>query len=714
MALIKLLTKLYSQIVKFMKTKNILRTTLLFSCFFIVAAFAKDDVIEINIIKSNSEIVEASIKNLSESAKKMNIDKMSIIGRKNQNNRVTEVNWEKLTLNGKEVELPSSFRSKVVMRSGIEEGDTFKAKGDYGSLTSAIEQLLTPDISQQNHLDNKIKPLLPQDQTNDTFATSGNNSSKLSTLSNSQKTASDITSEIAVDDTVTTVNCAPRVDYQLNKVFMQERTLTGGTETQGCKDTNTSYDLLKDYDSCPNTTDISARKIIYNFQYFFVDSKDSKSAVDSCQEDKSKTKALDIITSYKGCSDSVDLASRIVYSQYKQSYKDSDDKDILIQDCTIDRNKSYVITESYTGCGIRDLFDLGYSISQSKFSYTKDGSQILVQDCQDTTKKYQHVTTTDTCSPVVDSDQITIFNRKYITVDGIKQYITECSPVSSNVSIQSENCTSTPFTHDLVAGQSFQNKNYFYTDLDGNRVEVSSCVKSEISYAQQEDTSVCTAENDDVNMKTYLYSRKYITVNAAKKYITDCAKVTTSIPYKEIGYKWSQEYNLSSASITVSNSGDNEYLGSAQGTVVWHQESCQSAFENLFSINGYSGVNKCKNYSSPSYNGNSIDLAYSNKSTITYDNYVENRSSSPLCRIRYSYMNTNTHTCSGGPSTICNSSNNTLYYQHCNSYKCPVYKLVKKPIMQRNDGSRIINDSRTLGSKYTCGNNSLNGVEVIY
>ena len=698
-----------------MKAKKVFNLVLVFLCLFVGVAIAKDDIIEIKIIKDTPDSVEANIRNLSDSAKKMEIDKMSIIGRKNKSDNITQVSWDKVMLKDKKIDLSSSFESKIILNNKIEQGDTFKAKGDYKSLTDAIEQLLDKDIITKSAIVAKIKPQSQGQTSSDTSSNSGNNSSKLSTLSTLRNSAASIASTTATGEVSlpVTTSCAPRVDYQLNKVFLQERTTVDGKEAQGCKDTSTSFALQKDFQACPTSIDVSSKKIVYNFQYFYVDEDNGKNVIDNCKADTSRTQTLKITKTYEGCTDFVNLSSNIAYSQYKQSYQDIDGKEILIQDCTVDSEKSYHITEDYNGCTTRHLFDLGYSIAQSRFYYIKDLKEISVQDCQDTDKKYQHVVTADTCTPIVSNSQVTIFNRKYITVDGIKQYISECTPLNSNVSIKSENCTSTPFTHDFITGQSFQNKNYYYLDLDNNRVEVSSCIKSETAYVQTDDTSVCSEENDDVNSQTYLYSKKYITVDGIKKYITDCNKVTTPIPYKEIGYKWNQEYNVASASISVANSGDNTYLGSAQGEVVWHQENCASEFENKFIIGNYSTANKCQGFTSPSYNGSAIDMSYSNSSTITYDKYVENKTSAPLCKIRHAYSTNGGKICSS-PSTICNVTSNTLYYQRCNNYKCPIYKFVKKPILQRRDGTKITNETKALDSKYTCGNNSLNGLEVLY
>lgn len=714
-----------------MKTKILLSSV--FAGFSLLVAttqvIAEDKVIEIKITKNDPERVEASMTNLSERAKAWNVDKMSMRGTKKINGKVTEIIWDQLALKDKKVDLSSNFQSKIILTDKMEHGDSFKAKGDYDALTSAVSKLMLGQDSVPAPVKGKIKPQSQGQNTGDTAtASSGSNSSKLSTLSSIKPNSSAISSA-TVAEVSSTVSCAPRVDYQLNKVFLQERSVISGRETQGCKDMSTYFDLQKDYQSCPISTDVSSKKIIYNFQYFWIDAHDGRNVIDSCQEDKAKTQTLKVTTSYDNCSDFINLPSKVAYSQYQQTYKDNDGKDILIQDCTVDTSKSYTITEDFTSCSARHLFDLGYSIAQSKFSYTKDQKQILVQDCQDTEKKYQHTTTADTCTPIVNNSQVTIFNRKYIMLDNIKQYITECSPLSSNVTIKSENCTTTPFTHDFVTGQSFQNKNYFYLDGSNNRVEVSTCIKSEVAFIQQEDTSVCSEENDDVNLQTFLYAKKYITVDGTKKYITDCNKVTTAIPYTEIGYKWSQEFSSASSPLTASGSGDNVYLGSRHGEEITPgtyddgYTKYTTQVQNFFNILNYSTTGKCSGYSGLSYNGTAVDVASSNMSSVVADNTVDARTATTPCynyianysspgaivRRMCSWILTST-----APTFIRGETQNYTYYQRCQNYRCPIYKLVKKPVLQRRDGTKLTNDSRLLETKYTCGNNSLNGVEVTY
>lgn len=694
-----------------------------------VAPKSAENIIELKITKHTTNGVEAQIINLSDDAKKMNLEKVSVIGTKVQHPSVkgakpfTEIMWSKAAVENKTTELPSSFRSKVVANPNLNVGDKFKAKGDEKVLIEALEKMMSKDASKSNPLIRSSKSgSNTASSSADASLTGTNNTSKLSTLSSVRQNAASIGSTTTGDlgtEVTSTTGCTARVDYQLNKVFIQERTTMDGKETQSCHDSATSFTLQKDYLVCAKTISTSTGKVVPNFQYFYLDADKGTNAIDSCQPDNTKATSLAITKSYD-CSDYVDLNSKTAYSQFKQSYKDTDNKDVLLTDCAIDSSKSYQVVEDFASCGIRDLFDVGYSIQQSRLYYTKDGVVVSIQSCQDTTKKYAHSTTSDTCTPVINNNQVTTFSRKYITVDGIRQYISECTPLNSNVAIKSENCTTTPYTHDFVAGQSFRNKNYFYLDQNNNRVDVSTCVKSDETFAMSEDSSVCTEESDDINMRTTVYSKKYITVDGNKTFISSCAAVSPTVAYKEIGYKWSLDYNINATSIAVGGVSDNTYLGSKQGAVSNTANYNASAgywqqLINQFNIGGYSTTGKCTSPTSISYSGNAVDVAYSNQSTITYDNYVDQVSSAPMC-VQYCYQwGLISKTCErGGVSLVCQTENNTLYYQRCTNYKCPIYKYVRKPIMQRKNGTEIINAARTLENKYTCGDNGLNGSTVYY
>jgi hypothetical protein len=691
-----------------------------------------NNVIEIKITKTAGDNVEAKITNLSKEAKKLNFDDTSIIGRKlpvekaANGSATTEIIWEKIKLKENKTDLTTPFKSKIL--GDVEIGDNFKAKGDQKVLVDAFDKLSvsnTPPAA-KNIVKKKSSSGGTGADASMSSSMGGSNSSRLSTLSSLKQNPDNITSAVTGEEATSTTGCTARVDYQLNKVFVQERTTLNGKEVQACRDSKTSYALQRSYEICPKVIDTTAKKIITNFQYFYFDDKDGTSVIDYCQADKTKDAALEITKSYE-CNDHVDLLTKIAYSRFKQFYKDIDGKDVLFSDCATDVTKSYPIREDYASCSVRHLFDQGYSVPQSRLFYVKDDKEVVLQGCQDTSQKYVHATTSDTCTPVISNNQVTTFSRKYITVDGVRQYISDCTPLNSNVTIKSENCTTTPYTHDFVVGQSFQNKNYYYMD-GSTRVNVSSCVKSEEMFVHTQDSSVCNEQNDDVNFQTTIFSKKLITVNGNKVYISECAATGNPVPYKEIGYKWSQEFSSPAASLSAGGISDNLYLGSRHG-----EETTSGRIEvnikyitevlKFFDISKYSSTGKCDNFSSLSYNGNNVDLAYSDRASVVVSNTVDTKLSTTPC---YNYIvnfsspsSTIQRHCTwikypAAPAFIRDETQNYLYYQRCQNYRCTIYKFVKKPILQRKNGSEIVNSTKILDSKYTCGGTALNNTTVYY
>ena len=754
----------------------------------------KKDIIELKITKSVTDNLEATILNLSEEAKQLNFDKISILGKKtlsqdaNQKKPITRITWDKAALKEKEIDLTPYFESKVVVGNNLETGDSFKARGDRDALAKALERLMKQS---ENKLGNymllkksKASSAISSSSSSDSFvASSGTNSSSnraaqnlksgYGSYSSSSTDSPSFSSTIAdsytagqsdttiattqdktegktegkTEDTVVATQAdstATEVKEEVTEVsvpaeeevaapatqeVVQEEATAASCSTQidyysgkavkTCNKAVQSFPLEKDYDMCPSTIDVATRKVLKYFQYFYTDENNGMNTVDTCQIDASRSTPLSVEESF-ACSDYVDRAGKVAYMQSKMTYKDSDNQEIILSDCSVNYQKSFPIIEDSSSCSLRHLFDEDYSVVQNRLYYTKNGEEITVQACQDSSRKYQHYSTSESCAPTITKSQVTTYSRKYINIDGIKQYISECAPLSSNIAIQSENCTSTPYTHDFTSGQSFRNKNYFYYD-GNNRVEVSSCVKSEEVYAHAEDSGVCSEQNDDVAMQSTIFSKKYITVDANRVYISNCAATAAPIPYQEVGYKWVTEYNLASTSITPSGVSDRVFIGSKQGVETSTGRATNSPGETKltgqFLIANYSTTGKCNSYNSLSYDGNPIDLSYSNPSTIQYDNFVEQVGSAAMCHTNcgswHCTTNYNCNICEN-PYRVCEREANILYYQRSNNYHCPVYKFARKPILRRRNGSEITNNTKTLENKFACGDSGLNGTIRYY
>ena len=520
----------------------------------------------------------------------------------------------------------------------------------------------------------------------------------------------------------TTEGCSPYVDYELNKVFIQQRILKDGSVIQSCHNSSTSFTLAKNYDACPDKQDLSLRINEVFFQYYYTDTRDGKTILNNlgeCTKDSTKSGTLVVTKDYESCSQYIDLSVMRIYDQYKEYYKDFEDNDILLNDCQKDTDRSFNLVENYSSCPIKHEFEKGYSISQKEIGYTNSaGEYVKTHDCmEDEDRKYNHNTTTDTCSSVITDGVVQLFNRKYINVDGITSYITDCSPIAGGVTIQEENCFSTPFAHDFEANQSYRNKNYFYINSSGSRVDVSTCVRSDESFNHDQDSGVCEVIDNDDTKQTTLFAKTYITVDGSKEYISDCQEVSTKVSYTEIGEYWTKHNTVGSAALSVSSSGDNVYIGSSQGdpsdpsnffiaggfTCYYVRPSLNLMDDTaLSSYISHRQDAACGAYSAPTYSGHAIDLTYSD-SAISLNNYVETRSGAARCWGSWAGSYTNYTT------------SNNLYYQRCQSHTCDVSIMYKYPLYQRYDGTKYFEVKTLKETKYICGNgSSLNGRETLF
>jgi hypothetical protein len=287
--------------------------------------------------------------------------------------------------------------------------------------------------------------------------------------------------------------------------------------------------------------------------------------------------------------------------------------------------------------------------------------------------------------------------------------LSEIVTAPTDAELKSENCKENEFTHDFAAGKSYRNKTIYYLDSNKIRVDVAICKKSEEVFVHRQDSGgSCSIINDVSANQIIAQSRRYIMVDGAKKYIGPC----NPSPYKEIGYKWKQDFYDPSASILVDDARDNVYIGSNQGEELEDSKYEGSTYlSKPYNIENYNKSDKCNDWSSASYNNIEIDLSKSDKSTIKLDNYVDYRQELPKTSKRCVII---------APDNSCTKwrsigypQNSISYYQRCINHRCPLSRSSKTPIYQRIDSTKFYDEEQKRESKYTCGTN-LDGMEYYY
>ena len=472
-------------------------------------------------------IVDANITDLQPEAIKVGLGKMVIQGTKEENLspdgvRNVIVKWNSAYLVGEDgvnrrtthISIPLESDFDVI--GEVPAGTKVTAEGFAEELVAAWERL------QEQSVD-----LIPEDTASEDGQSRDQEvlSSGSGESTDAEERPAEFTSpsfDVVNPPLIETLTCPDlRMDYGQEAAIGQEHTLQDGVEIIPCQDAVPAvrYPLTRDYTACSLEPVIADLKAYKRYVYFYNDPETGEKA-------------------------------------YADPYS-----------CTRDESQFYVINDQDTsGCGIVDDFVAGVSNQQIRTSYTVDGVVSVLIPCHDSSITYAHNELA--CANFVDEvGGLVIKNHRYsINVGDVNQYISECEPYGSAIAIQEEGCTSPEFTDDFIAGQSARNKNYYY--MDGvSRVNVSNCVQSTEVYTHKQDTSVCTAANDDVNKETTVMGKTYIEypTSSDKTYVsTGCQSISPKIPYAILGGQWRSSSQLSNQDMSQ-GADSSVYYGSMTG-----------------------------------------------------------------------------------------------------------------------------------------------------
>jgi hypothetical protein len=691
-------------------------------------------------IKDTTNNLVSSIDSLKDKAKDIGFDKMRLKGQQKtelQENGIdtkVTITWDKAYLDDVEVNLSRPFSSILIVEGDIEQEMSFNAKGYMSDLIEAFLQLK-----------NKTEESKEEEgkETVETYASSSPSASHTASPSEHANITPSGVSFNEVEEPfifTTTEGCEILVDKAQAVAIVQERILTDGEETSPCGESLTRYPLTKIYSSCSILEDLENLKAYKQYTLGYDDPiSGGRVEVEECQPDADM--AVSIQETEDGCSVSITNTEAQIQTKF---FYEIDGVETIVKDCK-PSGESYTLINIVDDCSIRHDFVDGYSYQQKKQVYEREGLTVIVPNAScsdDTSEKYQHQTTRDTCNPTVNDDTVIFNNRKYITVNGDKTYISECSPdENSVVSIMEEQCDSPAYTHDFSTGQSYSNKNYYYMDGD-IRVDVSSCITSEETFTHYYNSDVCSIVNDDTNKTSQIYAKAYITASNTpdsedKIYISTCVAQDDPIAYTSIGGKWriiSQStatlqtsggyltayipyrYNKGSESPSVEKYGwTNEVYWS--GTEYWSCDSLNkfcsfrpivSKPETAIRSNGEYCLRQDFTDSWVTTSGIIIDESNSDMKP-EFDFTSSTKSNFQLATSSY-YSNSALM----APSTYVNDSNNsedeTIAYE-CTAPVCTMTGLEKNPIYTRLDGSQYVDIGTVQSTKNVCGEGTkLNGV----
>jgi hypothetical protein len=367
-------------------------------------------------------------------------------------------------------------------------------QGDGASLVAALQRL------------SEAAPEAPQDQaatTNDASSAQPQNGEggKENSQAASYKTPDPVTvtPEATEAVRVTTAGCSIRIDLAQLRAIQQSKTETTKagaliSET-ACSDSAEGFDLQKSYTVCSDKVDLTGRTATAQYVLFYVDGGGSRQEITECASDTEKV--FPVVEKFDACTTFLDYSSLKAVPQSTLIYQNDNNAEVQVRGCQASETKlAVILTPTTNGCSIRHDFGLGKSYQQSTNTYQIDGVQFTAGGCIDDGTEFAQATVyqdqggTDVCSPIVDmtGSQVTLQSRVRINVNGVKQFITECTPdLTGQLALvaTTDGCTNPAlWTHDLAAAQSLGQERHYYT-YNGVKTYVNTCQDSQDVYGHQ-------------------------------------------------------------------------------------------------------------------------------------------------------------------------------------------------------------------------------------
>ncbi|NVK20550.1 MAG: hypothetical protein HWE30_17800 [Methylocystaceae bacterium] len=314
---------------------------------------------------------------------------------------------------------------------------------------------------------------------------------------------------------ITTEGCKIRVDVLQKTAFQQSKIqhLKDGVvqSEESCTDSEVSFKLDKSYGNCKgqDVIDLTATPptATPQYQWYYVDQGGTNQTHGDCQPDEELK--FEIVEKHGTCPIYLDYttgAEKAVF-QSKLVYLGQDNKEEEVRDCAASVEKSavpMVLSPAYCPNLRHEYEPTNKSFRQSVWTYQSEGVTYQAGNCLDDGTEYAHVKTYKDdageylCTPINNGSSVTLRYRMKITKDGLSQFVTECTPDTTNIAIKSttQDCTDpSKWEHNLSTGQSFGQER-FYFEHEGQQVPIGTCQNSTTTYTHEHET-VDWEEHDD-------------------------------------------------------------------------------------------------------------------------------------------------------------------------------------------------------------------------
>lgn len=232
-----------------------------------------------------------------------------------------------------------------------------------------------------------------------------------------------------------------------------------------------------------------------------------------------------------GCTPRIDEDNdRVIIQSKSVTYKNGEI--IKESECT-DSFKQYLIKKDYICENCKDFVDLGTMKACptfEKYWTNKDGVKTVIstQPEKDETLQFPIVSDKGTCEPYIDLPTMQAFPQiELIYFDRVhsrkvaKACHKEDSADGVNIHLTMDGCTP---THDFDNNWSILKKKGIF-ELDGKKYTAFGCREEGHPIMHQYDTGVCSSNINLQDREAVLMGKKYIMVNDAKLYLSDCEPI---------------------------------------------------------------------------------------------------------------------------------------------------------------------------------------------
>lgn len=402
-----------------------------------------------------------------------------------------------------------------VAKPQIDTAADVLVKGDKAQLKAALERLAAkPEEKKQE------QPVQAERQPQ---SQQGGSAQRQNDLASGYQTPSAVSITPAPEESVrvSTEGCTIRVDFAQLKAVQQSKAITskGGTVSSEseCSDSGEAYPLQRSYSVCSDDVDLEGRTAQAQFKFFYVNAGGATVEVSDCKPDPDKI--FQIVEKFDGCTVSLDYQAKLATPRATLVYMDGNNREVQVRGCQASETKpASPLVATLDGCSIRHDFPNAKSYQQGTYRYELDGVTYQAGGCVDNGTIYpQSKIYTDAggayiCQPVLDNAAKTVAlqSRLRISVGGLSQYITDCTPDTSALAVQSttDGCTDPSlWQHDMTAGRSYAQERFYFTDA-GVRKYLGNCQSSTVTLNHK--VQVTGYQNHDGQLFSYALTTVYI------------------------------------------------------------------------------------------------------------------------------------------------------------------------------------------------------------